>query len=202
MRNLLIANLVIAVLLTLCFWIFAFFVYGAFINRIGLVTAFLCGWVLLPPLLLSVPLLFVVNIYGVFKFWTKNKLVTLLPFLVLGVAVIGLRAWDIRSMSIRRFQKYLPDYEAFVTMAERGHKHGDWDVITLPKEYQHLGYLAVIYDDEPNTLFVSVEVGHFGVFGHTAFLHSSNGEIDRGSKAYRQWPHRQRVDERWFRVSD
>ena len=202
MRKLLIVNLVIAGLLITCSWIFIFFAHGAFVSPVGLVIGGLCGFLALIPLLFSVPVLFIVNIYGVFKYWAKYKLVTLLPFLVLGLAVIGLRAWDVRAMSIRRFEKYLPDYEAFVTMAEKEHKHGDPNVIAMPKEYRHLGYLAVIYDDEPNTLFVSVEVGHFGVFGHTYFLYSSNGEVADGSKVYQQWPHRRRVNEHWFRVSN
>ena len=202
MKKLLIVNLVVAGLLITCFWTFTFFTHGAFISPVGLRIGILCGFFALMPLLLSVLILFVVNIYGVFKFWSKYKLVTLLPFLILGIAVMSLRAWDVEAMSIRRFEKYLPDYEAFAATAEKGHKHGDWDTIALPKEYRHLGYLAVVYDDEPNTLCVTIDVGNFGVFGHTAFLYSSNGEITRGSKTSREWPERQRVNERWFRVSD
>jgi hypothetical protein len=208
MKKLLIVNLIVAGLLLACFWTFAFFVYGVFVNPVGLALGITCGCFALLPLLLSVLVLFVVDIYCVFGFWPKHKLVTLLPFVVLGVAVMSMRAWDIRAMSIRRFEKHLPDYEAFVAMAKKEHKPGDWDVMGMPKEYRHLGYLAIIYDDkpilenEPNTLVVSIEVGHFGIFGHTHFLYSSNGEIARGSKAAREWPRRQRVKEHWFRVGD
>jgi 4-amino-4-deoxy-L-arabinose transferase-like glycosyltransferase len=210
MRTLIIVNLVIAGLLVICFWPFALFTHGAFVNRAGLAAGILCGFAML-PLLPCVPVLLLVNIYGVFKYWSKHKLVTLVPFLVLGtsvIGVIGLWALDVSAMSIRRFEKYLPDYEAFVKIAEQKHKLGDWDVMPMPKGYKHLGYLAVIYDDkpisdnDPNIVFVSFEVGHFGVFGHTHFLHSSNGEIARGSKAYREWRNRRRVNEHWFRVSD
>jgi len=149
-----------------------------------------------------------VNAYGVFKYWSKHKLVTLVPFLVLGIAAVGSFAWDVGAMSIKRFEKYLPDYEAFVKIAEKKHKPGDWDKMGMPEGYKHLGYVAFIYDDkpvsdnEPNTLFVSILVGSAGVFGHTCFLYSSSGEIAPGSKAYREWPHQQMVNEHWFRVSN
>jgi hypothetical protein len=210
MRKLLTVNLIIAGLFVTCWWTFVLFTHGAFVSPVGLVAGGICGFVSI-PLFFCVLALFIINIYGVIKFWSKHKLVTLLPFLVLGAAavgVFGLRALDVCTMSIRRFEKYLPDYESFVKMAEQKHKLGDWDVIPMHKGYKHLGYLAVVYDDkpisdnEPNTLFVSFEVGHFGVFGHTHFLYSSNGEIARGSKAYQEWPNRRRVNEHWFRVSD
>jgi hypothetical protein len=202
MRKLLIVNLVFAGLLLTCYWTFAFFTHGAFVNPVGLIIGVICGWCALMPLLLAIPVLFVANIYGVFKFWSEHKWRTLLPFLILGVALFGLRIWDVSAMSIRRFEKYLPDYEAFVAKVEKEYKPGDRHSMGMPKEYRHLGYLAIIYDDEPNNLYELVEVGHFGVFGHTYFLHSSNGDIARGSKGYRKWPDKERVNEHWFRVSD
>lgn len=207
MKKLIIVNLVFAGLLVTCLWTFWFFANGAFVNRVGLQIGFLCG-IFASLQLLGAPALFLVNAYGVFKYWSKYKLVTVVPFLVLGIAGIGLFAWDIEAMSIRRFEKYLPDYEAFVKMAEKKQKPGEWDVTGMPKEYKHLGYLAVIYDDkpvsnnEPNTLFVSILVGSAGVFGHTCFLYSSNGKIAPGSKTYQEWHYPQRINEHWFRVSD
>ncbi len=208
MKPLIIVNLVYAAILVVCFWIFAFFAQGAFVNPVGLGIGVFLGWCVLIPMFPGVLVLLVFNIYGVFRYWSKYKLMTLLPFLILGVAIKGLGFWDVHAMSIRRFEKYLPDYETIVERSEKEHKPGDWDVMGLPEGYRHLGYLVVTYDDkpisdnEPNTLFVSFEVGHFGVFGHTHFLYSSNGEITSGSKAYRGWPHRYRVNEHWFRVSD
>lgn len=207
MKILLIVNLVFAGLFITCSCIFRFFAYGAFVNLVGLYIGFLCS-IFASIQLFSIPTLFLINIYGVYKYWSKHKLVTLVPFPVIGIAVVGSFAWDVGAMSIRRFEKYLPDYEAFVKMAEKKHKFGDYDSMRLPKEYKHLGYIAHIYEDkpvsdnEPNTLFVSILVGSAGVFGHTCFLYSSNGEIAPGSKAYREWHYPKRINEHWFRVSD
>jgi hypothetical protein len=201
MKILLIVNLVFVGLLVGCCWTFRFFAFGAFVHPVGLAIGILCGvaWM---PLLLCVPVMFLVNIYGIFKYWSKHKLVTLVPFLVLGIAVASLFAWNVRKMSVMRFKKYLPDYTEFVSKLEKEHKKGECGPIAVPKEYSHLGYWCAVYDDEPNNVYVSFCVGHFGVFGHTAFVYTSGGEIVEGSKTYREWPYRQRVNENWFRVSD
>ncbi len=202
MKILLIVNIVIAMLLDACFWTFAFFTHGAFVHPIGLLVGGLCGWFGVTPLLFAVLVMFIIDIFGAFKFWDEHGWKTLLPFLVLGIAIFGLTIWDVQAMSIKRFNKYLPDYESYVATVKREHKQGNWDVSALPKEYKHLGYLSAAYDNEPNILFVSIDVGNFGVFGHTAFLYSSNGAIAKDSRAYKSWHYRDRVNEHWFRVSD
>jgi hypothetical protein len=202
MKTLLIVNLVFAGLFVICFWIFAFFTNGAFVNPVGLVIAGFLGWCVLTPAFPCAPALFVFNIYGVFKYWSKYKLMALLPLLVFGIAVMSLFVWDVRAISIRRFEKYLPDYEAFVAKVEKKHKPGDLNSIDIPKEYRHLGYSAIVDYDEPNNLYVIVLVGSRGVFGHTYFLHSSNGDIAPGFKVCRIVHYKERVNEHWFRISD
>ena len=202
MKILLIVNLIVVGLFVICFWIFTFFVHGAFVNPVGLVIAGFLGWCVLAPAVLGAPVLLFFNIYGVFKYWSKYKLMTLLPFLVFGIAVMSLRVWDVRAMSIRRFEKYLPDYEAFVAKVEKEHKPGDLSSIGIPKEYRHLGYSAIVDYDEPNNLCVIVAVGSGGVFGHTYFLHSSNGDIAPGFRVCRPVHYKERVNKHWFRIKD
>ncbi len=203
MKKLLIANLVFAGLFVICFWIMTFFVHGAFVNPVGLVISGFLVWCVLTPMVPCVPVLFVFNVYGVFKYWSKYKLVTLLPFLVLGIMVMSLFVWDVGAISIRRFKKYLPDYEAFVAKVEKEHKPGDLSRISIPKGYRHLGYSADVDFADPNNLYVMVGVGSGGAVGHhTSFLYSSNGDVTPEFSVRHIVHYKERVNEQWFRVSD
>jgi len=210
MKILLIVNLVFAGLFFICFWIFRFFAFGVFVNPIGLIFSGFCMYCASIQLV-STPALLIVNIYGIFKYWSKYKLVTLVPFLIIGITVAGLFVLDTNEMSMKRFEKYLPDYEAFVKMAEQEYKHSDWKMMPMPKEYKRLGYRADIFydkpasDNEPNTMFVLFLVGSAGFAGHTAFLYSSNSNMPCSNDE--TWQNRmrsrsQRINEHWFRVSD
>jgi hypothetical protein len=157
----------------------------------------------LTPMLLCLPVLFAFNIHGVFKYWSKYKLMTLLPFLILGIMVMSLFVWDVRAMSIKRFEKYLPDYEAFVTKVEKEHKPGNLNRISMPKGYRHLGRFAEVDFADSNNLDIMIGVGSSGAVGHhTFFLYSSNGNIAPDFKAINIIHYKERVNEHWFRVSD
>lgn len=203
MKKLLIVNLVFAVLFVICFWIMTFFDHGVFVNRVGLVISGFLGWCVLTPMAPCVPLLFVVNIYYVFKYWSKYKLMTLLPFLILGIMVMSLFVWDLGAMSINRFKKYLPDYEAFVAKVEKEYKPGDSSRIRMPKGYRHLGYSAEVDFTDANNLYVMIGVGSGGAVGrHTSLLYSSNGDITAEFSVSYVVHYKEQVNEHWFIVSD
>jgi len=203
MKKLLIVNLVFAGLFVICFWFFALFTHGVFVNPVGLMVAGFLGWCVLTPMLPGALLLLVFDIYGVFKYWSKYKLITLLPFIVLGIAVVSLFTLDVRTMRIKRFEKYLPDYEAFVAKVEKEHTPGDLNSIDMPKEYKHLGYSATVNYYEPNNLYVLVTVGSGGGFGRaTFFLYSSNGDIATQSEMYRIVHYKERLNAHWFIASN
>ena len=122
------------------------------------------------------PVLIGFNIYGIFKYWTKYKLMTLITIFNLGVSIMSLRVWDIRAITIRRFKKYLPDYEAFIAKVQKEHKTGDMSRIEIPNDYKHLGYIAHANFSDPNNLEVIVVVGSVGFAGHTYFVYSSSGK--------------------------
>jgi hypothetical protein len=202
MKKILIINFIFASVLIACYWTFVLFTHGAFVNPIGLFAGCICGFFLMLPLLCCFLVMVIVDFYYLFKFWSEYKLIALLPFLILGLAVISLNVWDVGEMSIKRFKKYQPNYDTFVSKLVKEHVKGKWESIAIPKEYKNLGYWCAVFDDEPNNVYVSFCVGHFGVFGHSAFLFTTSGEINKGSKAAKEWPFRERVNEHWFRVSD
>jgi hypothetical protein len=205
MKKLIIVNLVFAGLFVICFWIFAFFTNGVFVSPMALVMgmAGILGCFVLPPMLLCFLGLLVFDLYGVFKYWSRYKLTTLLPFLILGVSIMSLRVWDVGAMSIKRFEKYLPDYEAFIAKVQKEHKPGDLSGIDIPNNYKHLGHVAHIDFSDANNLYVMIGVGSSGAFGnHTFFLYSSSGEIIPGSRTDQIMHYKEQVNEHWFRVSD
>ena len=202
MKKLLIINLVFAIIFITCSWTFTLCTHGVIVSHTGLVTGPLCGFASM-LLFLVIPVLFIFDIYYVFKFWEDNKLIVFLPLIVIGVVVVGFGFWDVRSLSIKRFNKYRPDYEAFVSKLIEKHKQGERDnMLRMPPEYKHLSHWVTVYDDEPNNIFAGFMVGYFGTFGHTSILYSSKGEISPGSYTDKDWPNKQRINEHWFRVSD
>lgn len=201
MKKLLIINLVFSIIFIICSWTFALCTHGAIVSSIGFVAGPLCGFAMI-LLFLVIPVLFIINFYYVFKFWDDYKLITFLPFLMIGLAVISIGFWDVGALSIKRFERYQPDYETFVGKLVGEHKQGEWDNIKMPPKYKHLAHWATVYDNEPNNIFASFMVGYFGTFGHTSILYSSKGEITPDSYTDKSWLNKQRINKHWFRVSD
>lgn len=205
MKKLLIINSVFVFVFLICWWTFALCTHGAIVHPIGFIAGPICGFIsiFLFPMAL---VLFVIDIYYVFRFWCESKLIAFLPFLFIAAIAIGSGFLgpfiNGKPLSIKRFEKYEQDYETFAKKTLAEHKKGERECLQLPREYKHLANFVTVYDDEANNIFVDFNVGYFGVFGHTSLLYSLNGDITPKSYTDRDWPRKYRINEHWFKVSD
>jgi hypothetical protein len=153
-------------------------------------------------LYISSKLLFVINLIAVVFFWRKYKFRSFIP---LGILILGMFVQNqISGVGIKigknRFKKYLPQYEEVVGKIDSGAikiRSGN-----LPLKYARIACYVKAYRDEQDVLTVEFIVGGIGLPPRrTAYIYSSNGTIEKESRADKKWHRIERVNEHWFRVS-
>lgn len=147
-------------------------------------------------------LLFVINLIAAVSLWRKYKFRSLIP---LGILILGIIVYSQTSgigikIGKNRFKKYLPKYEEVVGKIDSGAI--DIRSGNLPLKYKRIACYVKAYRDEQDLLTVEFIVGGIGLPPRrTAYIYSSNGTIEKESRADKKWHRIERVNEHWFRVS-